>query len=255
MHVTDCFQVPKDYHSRPEFRWVENEVGFAQACAIFFVLWRELTYLSEMQRLGFITTHQLERLMAKEFPTVTIAMLTAARMIVDCDGGYECRTFMLSNRHLSPESIGGAQKGAKIKSIIDQRKRFEKEAQGAPYDRTMFVRPNGTPMEEVEFRRTVMLIRLIDNQYGRTARTQHEFSLGLINDAYEASRKYLETEITGVCLWLNLNLSRNSPGTPTRTEEALREFDRLVREYGRTAMSTREKERFKKVRSIVQNAA
>lgn len=243
----ETFHFPKDFQSRPEFRFLESEIGFQTACAAVMLIWRELAYLAEIQRLGFLRTDQATRIIEREFkkPDGTaferdpIAVLVRATILLQCEDGYECRSFATHNRHLAADAINGSHKGAFFSSLKSKRATADREAreQANGFIRARFVRPNAEPMSDEEMRRTIMMVKLIDNIYGRPPRPPGEFTPGLINDAYLASGKHSQELINGVCYILATKWRRMDSGIPMRTEEALREFDHLVKQFGRIGIA------------------
>ena len=263
----ETFHIPKDWQSRPEFRFLEVDAGFQAACAVFLVLWRELAYLAEIQRLGFIRSEQAVRVIEREFRKPDgnaferdpIGTLVKATILLECEDGYECRAFAVHNAHLGVDFVNPAGKGAFFSGLKAKRAYYDREAreQINTLDRSRFVRPNAEPMTEEEIRRVIMLIKLIDNVYGRVARTPREYSPGLIADAYRVSIKHRTDLISGVCYVLASKRKRFDQSIPGRTEEALRNFDLLVKSWGRIGIAQcrlRQMQRHEKAKSSTATA-
>lgn len=246
----DAFLIPKDFHSRPDFRCLESEAGFEGACAAVLLLFRELSYLVESQRFAFITPDQLERSLVKQFKrqegtqfqTDPVESLKRSRFLIACENGFECRQFAVINGHLSEDFVSKQKKGLFMSNLGWQKKKCEEEIkkQASAFDIDIFRRPDGQLMDESEKRGVIMIIKLVDNQYGRSVRTPKEFNIGLVNDAYSVFMKHTESHIRGVCFWIFRKRDKLDSGLPLRTEEALREFDTLVQKYGRIGVRQRQ---------------
>lgn len=243
--IHECFHLPKDFQSRPEFRLLEIEAGLHMAVTAFVFLWRELAYLSEVQRLGFITKEQAYRAIDREFKktegnrfeVAPTDSLIRVRLLVESEDGFECRLFMTTNQHFAPDFMSSGKKGGFVSGLTAQRKKFDREAneQAGQFDRTIFVRQDGSAMSDDEMRRVLMLVKLIDNQYHRPQRMPHAFTAGLVADAYSVAMRYDDDTINGVCFWMATKREKRPGNFPLRTEEALREFDQLAKAFGRVA--------------------
>jgi hypothetical protein len=107
-------------------------------------------------------------------------------------GGYFCAAFAQDNRHFSPDHVSIQRQGGLARAHELKKKRLTIEAQQhsllLPPD--LFVKSPGTPMTPDEIREVTMTIKLFDNYLGRKSRTNSEFSLGIVQDAWRVLKNF-----------------------------------------------------------------
>jgi hypothetical protein len=259
----NTFQLPKDFRSRVEFRALEDEAGYIAACSVFMTLWGELAYLSETQRLGFISDAQADRMIVSKFRGDTdlftkdpLGSLCGTQNLVKEEDGYLCPMFIAFNQSLQAEGVSDSERVGFMNSIRHTRHQFERqsEEQAIFFDQGRVVRPDGKQMTSDEFKQVLLLIKLVDYQYSRPDRMPKDYSLGLFQDAYAVLQTSSEHIIHGVCFYINRARHRKDLAIPERTEELLRDWDRFAKAFGKAGVMMRSKRLKKHVESEAKAA-
>lgn len=229
-----CLHIPKDFESRTSFRMLEAAIGKLTATAWWLLLWRDLAYAAQSNPLGVLPTPQAELFnsLQPEGERPLDILRRCDNLLVPVEGGLYCALFAAQNKHLAPDHVSMQRVGGKKRGVEARARQIETEAsqQATLLDPKLFTRPDGQTMSPDETRRTVMLVRLLDHYLGQPSRLQMHFSQGLVQDAWQALRKYDEDTIMRFCTWLTLRRESGQlhPAIPNTTEEILREFDKYV---------------------------
>lgn len=240
-----------DFQSLPEFRLYLSALATAQSCSVsdaepvgifaFMKLWVSLGYeaqrpteagaLTEVGVLSVDATKLWSMEVGHPFATSTLPALEAGGVLEKRpDGSYFCARFAQVNAHLSVSHESKEDKGARRSAIVRSRNLIAAEAD----QQAMLLPPEiykdraGRTLTDVEVRRTLIHIRMLDRCLGTKTRHQGSYTEGLIADAVAsledvpADGKRREE----FYYWVNDNATH--PALPKTTEQLLADWQRVM---------------------------
>jgi hypothetical protein len=258
--MDNVLRVPIDLTGLPQFRVMEERLGFAGALAAWFILWRELGYRAQeggaagRLELGDVGVVRRELEQCRERPAdsesragdaavasrtgagvsgTVFDLMVEARLLVKDGEEYACPRFaVLHGTQLSP-SRSLAQQGGDMRAFSLRQKRAEQVVmqQSLALPESRFVDEEGRPLDGEAVRRVMRLIVSCDNALFREARANHGFTEGLIAQALAVLKKYVDEEIDYVCR--SVAKKRGHPAlSGMTTEKMLDAFGSLVEKLG-----------------------
>lgn len=216
---------PTDVERTHEYQLLEAKVGEETAARWFLRLWVHLGYSAPTTgNVGFIpqeTAALLAKSVGQEEGSL-IKTLLETKWLVAGAGGWNCLRFAMLNTHLKPGFKTQQSKGGHAKAFYKKLETLRADAamQSLLMPAEMFRRRDGQPLNSAEIQRVMVLVRSLDNALGRSVqRANHEYTEGLIADAYELQDGSTDEQLNQLVM-LVFN-HRDHPAMPKTTEQLL----------------------------------
>ncbi|MGN6553250.1 MAG: hypothetical protein ACTHLW_05965 [Verrucomicrobiota bacterium] len=245
--MSEALQIPLDFERLPEFRLLVNalrsrskpcEPRLLESNAVFVWtrLYVELALLAKSSnRPGYLTLggrqlfeSTLEPLFAEDC-NPTDLLLSAGVLELRGEELF-CPLFAQLNPHFASDYVSKERKGNAVSIVKRSEKHLAHEAtaQAMLLPSEMFRKSDGTPMNDSEIQRAMMLIKRLDNCLKKTSRRKTEFGQGLIADAHDVAQRYLDKpdQLKKFYAWLITR--RDHPRVPQTAEGVLKQFDELL---------------------------
>ena len=241
-------QLPVDVMSLPPFRVLEGELGTARALWLWWIVWRELAYLSQeglsagrvrgedrdglvraMETVGKVEGgKQKAEMGAEDGSGEGLWELVVRSRLMKADGeDWVCARFAnLHGASCLPRTM--AQRGGDMRAFALRQGKAGEQAfqQALLIGEEKMVDATGEPLAPELRQRVTRLVVSCDNALYHNQRPTHGYTEGLVQDALGVLGRFSDEEIDQVCRFV---ASRRNHPLLTTAEKLLPRFGEMVR--------------------------
>jgi hypothetical protein len=224
-------RIPLDFEGWPEYRNLARLLAGTgiDPLAVWLRLWVELGQQAPATgRLGALPAEAVP-LFEASLPVGTkavdlIEVLETVKLLRADGEGYSCPRFASANPQLASGYKALHQRGADMSRFVRAQRKINGGALGQALliPTELFRTPAGEALDPETVRRVTILINTADNALMKPAREPHQFTEGLIQNAWQVLQDYSDDQIDRV--FRSVVGKRGHAAIPTTADKLLQEF-------------------------------